>query len=89
MDSISQLRSGYSANASVSLSKARDVLIVPEGVVTFSGDSTYVYLLKDVKENQEFEKHPVKIGMSDGINIEVLEGLDTLSVVRGDIIRNK
>ena len=89
VDSISQLRSGYSANASVSLSKARDVLIVPEGVVTFSGDSTYVFLLKDVKENQEFEKHPVKIGMSDGINIEVLEGLDTLSVVRGDIIRNK
>lgn len=88
VDSISQLRSGYSANASVSLSKAKNVLTIPEGVVTFSGDSTFVYLLKtDKGENQEFEKHPIVTGTSDGINIEVIEGVDTLSVIRGDIIK--
>lgn len=87
VDSITKLRSGYSANASVALSKAKDVLVIPEGVVTFSGDSTFVYLLKsDIGESQQFEKHPVVTGVSDGINVQVIEGLDTLSNLRGDII---
>ena len=89
VDSISQLRSGYSANASVALSQARDVLTIPEGVVTFSGDSTFVFLLTSLEgEKQQFEKHPVITGISDGINIEVKEGVDTLSKIRGDIIKN-
>ena len=88
LDSISQLRSGYSANASVSLSKSNNVLTLPEGVVTFSGDSTFVYLLtSDSEEMQKFEKHPVITGNSEGINIEIIEGVDTLSKVRGDLIR--
>lgn len=90
VDSISELRSGYSANASVFLSKSKDVLIIPEGVVTFSGDSTYVYLLKEgVGDKQQFEKHPIITGSSDGINIEIVEGVDTLSQIRGDIIKKK
>ena len=90
LDSVSKLRSGYSANATVSLSHAKDVLIIPEGVVTFEGDSTFVYLLKpESGEMQEFEKHAIVTGMSDGINIQIKEGLDTLSRLRGDIIRNK
>lgn len=89
VDSISQLRSGYSANASVSLSKANDVMTIPEGIVTFSGDSTFVFLLTSLEgEKQKFEKHPVVTGISDGINIEVKEGVDTLSKLRGDIIKN-
>lgn len=90
VDSLSQLRSGYSANASVSLSHAKDVLIIPEGVVTFEGDSTFVFLLKsDTNEKQEFEKRSIQTGLSDGINVQVIEGLDTLSKVRGDLIRKK
>ena len=90
VDSVSDLRSGYSANAFVSLSNATEVMMVPEGVVVFSGDSTYVYVLKeDIGEEQQFEKRMVVTGMSDGINIEIKEGLDTLSLVRGDLIRKK
>lgn len=86
VDSISKLRSGYSANAAVSLSKAKNVLTIPEGVVTFSGDSAFVYILKsDIAEGQEFERRPITTGQSDGINIEVVEGVDTLTLIRGDI----
>lgn len=89
VDSISQLRSGYSANATVALSRVTDVLTLPEGVVTFSGDSTFVYLLTShERKKQEFEKHPVVTGLSDGINIEIKEGVDSLSKVRGDVIKN-
>ena len=90
VDSISQLRSGYSANASVSLRKTGDVLVIPEGVVSFSGDSTFVYLLtSEAGEKQEFDRHQILTGLSDGINIEVVEGLDTLSSIRGDLIKKK
>lgn len=89
VDSVSNLRSGYSANASVSLSKAVNVLTIPEGVVTFSGDSTYVYLLKSGEgTQQQFDKHPIITGTSDGINIQVMEGLDTTNLVRGEIIKH-
>ncbi|MCH5226006.1 MAG: efflux RND transporter periplasmic adaptor subunit [Muribaculaceae bacterium] len=89
-DSVSNLRAGYSANASVNLSKSKNVLTIPEGVVTFSGDSTFVFLLtSEPGADQTFDKTPIKTGASDGINIEVTQGLDTLSNVRGDIIKNK
>ena len=90
VDSLTQLRSGYSANASVSLSQVKNILTIPEGVVVFEGDSTFVYLLKpDTGDKQEFEKHAIHTGISDGINIQVIEGLDTLSKLKGDLIRNK
>ena len=90
LDSITQLRSGYSANATVSLSKSNNVLTIPEGVVTFSGDSTFVYILTSPPQQpQVFEKHPIVTGSSDGINIEVISGLDSLSNLRGDLVRNK
>ena len=90
VDSISQLRSGYSANATVSLSKANNVITLPESVITFSGDSTFVYLLTSGPDTpQQFEKIPVATGTSDGINIEITAGVDTLSQVRGELIKNK
>ena len=88
IDSISQLRSGYSANATVSLSQSKNVITIPEGTVTFEGDSTYVFVLVSEETEKKFEKKMIKTGNSDGINIEVIEGLDTLTLVRGDIIKN-
>ena len=34
-------------------------------------------------EEQTFDKHEVKIGLSDGINIELTEGVTAESKVRG------
>ena len=48
----------------------------------FSGDSTFVYLVKS-EDPQEFERHPVTIGLSDGIRIEVTEGLKENDKIRG------
>lgn len=89
VDSLSELRSGYSANAAVSLSRVKNILMIPEGVISFEGDSTFVYLLrKDNGDEQQFEKHPIVTGLSDGINIQIVEGVDSLSKIRGDLIKN-
>lgn len=82
------LRAGYSANATVILSRLDKVLTVPEGVVEFAGDSTFVYVLTDSTSGQQFERRPIMTGSSDGINIEVKEGIDSLVKVRGDAIKD-
>lgn len=87
IDSVSGLRAGYSANATVSLSKSSNVLTVPEGVVEFSGDSTFVFILTDSMPEQKFERVHVTTGASDGIKIEIKEGLDSIAKLRGDIVK--
>ncbi len=77
------IRAGYSANAEIVLKRAINVLTVPESCVTFEGDTAYVQLLKQEKPEQLFEKHRVKVGLSDGIKIEIQEGLTEKSKVRG------
>nr|WP_290427143.1 efflux RND transporter periplasmic adaptor subunit [Coprobacter tertius] len=85
------VRAGYSANAEIILDSRKDVLSIPESSVEFSGDSTFVYLLKDsISKPPVFKRHAVKVGLSDGINIQVLSGLNSKDKVRGNkIIANK
>ena len=66
------LRSGYSANADIVLEKRDSVLAVKESNVIFENDTPYVEMEKGI---QQFEKTPIVLGLSDGINVEVLSGL--------------
>ena len=77
------LRSGYGANAEIVLSRAMKAVSVPESALEFAGDSTFVYLLTDSVPRQQFERMPVTTGLSDGIRIEVKEGLTVGQKVRG------
>jgi HlyD family secretion protein len=77
------LRSGYSANAEIVLQTAKNVLTIPESAIEFSGDSTFVYLVKGQGEQKTYERHPVTIGISDGVNIEIKKGLSLKDIVRG------
>ena len=74
------IRSGYSANAELVLQSANQVLSVPESALEFIKDSTYVY-----RQNADgsFERVKVSTGMSDGINIEIKDGLKQGDKVRG------
>lgn len=82
------IRAGYSANAEIILDKSEDVLTIPESSVEFSGDTAFVYLVTN-QEPQEFKRTPIKLGLSDGIKIEVKEGLKVNDKIRGnEIIAN-
>ena len=78
-----QLRSGYSANAEIVLAQANHVLTVPESAIEFEGNNTYVYVIKGSGEQQTFERRRVVTGMSDGIHIEIKQGLTMKDKVRG------
>ena len=82
VDPAVTLRAGYSANATVILNSAKDVLTIPESVVEFSGDSTFVYCLVD-SVTQKYERTAITTGLGDGVNIEVKSGIDKDSRLRG------
>ena len=78
-----KIRAGYSANAEIVLSKVKNVLSVPESTIEFSGDSTFVYVVKGEGEKKTYERTLVTTGLSDGVNIEIKKGLSTKDKVRG------
>ena len=78
-----KIRSGYSANAEIVLAKADKVLTVPESAIEFSGDSTFVYIIKGEGKQKSYERTAVTTGLSDGVNIEIKKGLTTKDKVRG------
>ncbi|WP_299020077.1 efflux RND transporter periplasmic adaptor subunit [uncultured Photobacterium sp.] len=67
------VRSGFSATAKITLKKAESVTTIPERVLQFEGEEPGV-LVSDESE-QGFHTKPVVLGLSDGINVEVLSGL--------------
>lgn len=78
-----KIRSGYSANAEIVLEKANDVLCIPESAIEFSGDSTFVYIIKGEGENKTYERKPVVTGISDGLMIEIKSGVTAKDKIRG------
>lgn len=79
----SRIRSGYSANAEIVLARAESVLTVPESAIEFSGDSTFVYVLVGSPDKKQYERRPVTVGLSDGVNIEIKKGITDKDRVRG------
>jgi HlyD family secretion protein len=74
------LRAGYSANAEIAVREKHDVLLVPERLVTFADGKASVEVPgKDEKDPPV--KKEIKTGLSDGMNVEVAEGLTDKDLV--------
>jgi HlyD family secretion protein len=67
------LRAGYSANADVVVREKDNVLLVPERLVTFASGKSTVEI--PGVGDAEPTKREIKVGLSDGINVEVTDGL--------------
>ena len=78
-----KIRSGYSANAEIVLARADKVLTIPESAIEFSGDSTFVYVVKGDGKQKEYDRRHIETGLSDGVNIEIKKGLTAKDKVRG------
>lgn len=84
VDDSSELRSGYSANATILLAEVKDVLSLPESVVEFERDSTYVYVRTDTVPKPKFERRSIETGLSDGINVEIKKGIKKSDTIRAE-----
>ena len=66
------LRAGYSATADIVLEKRNNILAIKESNLQFDGEKTMVEVETG---EQQFETRMVKTGLSDGVDIEIVEGL--------------
>jgi HlyD family secretion protein len=72
------IRAGYSANAEVVLQEKDNVLTLPERLVHFTSQAATVEVLQD---GGDIAIQEIQIGLSDGINLEVVSGLTEKSRV--------
>ncbi len=72
------LRAGYSATVDLILREKTDITVLPERLVTFNDDGSEAWVeLPPRTPEAEPEKQVVKVGLSDGLNIEIVEGLES------------
>ena len=68
------VRAGYSANASIVLEEKKDVLAIKEALLQFDKETQKPFVEIETGEN-EFERKELELGVSDGIDVEVVSGL--------------
>jgi HlyD family secretion protein len=73
------LRAGFSANAEIAVREKKDVLLLPERLVTFADGKASVELPS--AGSAPPTKKEIKTGLSDGMNVEVAEGLKEKDLV--------
>ncbi len=68
------IRAGYSANASLVLEKKDSILVIPEALLQFDKETDKPYVELSVGD-QQWERKDIEIGISDGVNVEIISGL--------------
>jgi HlyD family secretion protein len=77
IEQASEIMLGMSADVEIVSQSAKDVLVIPIEAVQVIDGKKYVVLEEDVNEELEYTKatHQIITGITDGVNIEVKEGL--------------
>ena len=75
IEQSTKVRAGYSANAEIEVESKDSILVIKEALVQFNRitDNPYVEILQD---NNKYKKKNVKLGISDGIIVEILDGIE-------------
>ncbi len=68
------IRAGLSANASIILAKAENVLTIKEALIQYD-TKTQKPFIEVMVGDQKFERRDVELGVSDGIDVEVKSGV--------------
>ena len=74
VDASVKVRAGYSANAEIELEKKDSVMVIKESLLQFDRFTEEPFVEIETGEGQ-FKKQDVKTGLSDGINVEITEGV--------------
>ena len=69
------VRAGYSANGSLVINQRNDIMVIPESVLQFDRRTQQPYVEIEISD-QKFERKDITIGLSDGVKVEVLSGIE-------------
>ncbi|MBT2622961.1 MULTISPECIES: efflux RND transporter periplasmic adaptor subunit [Chryseobacterium] len=77
------IRAGFSANGEIVLNSQKNALLLDESLVQYEKSNGKDKSFVEVKQaDGKFKKVYVKLGASDGINVQVLSGIDKNSEVK-------
>lgn len=77
------IRAGFSANGEIVLNAQKNALLLDESLIQYEKQNGADVPFVEVKKaNGKFEKVFVKLGGSDGINVQILSGLDKNAEVK-------
>ena len=75
------VRAGYSANASIVANKKEDVLAISEALLQYDSKTKKPYVEIETS-SQKFERKNVKLGISDGVNAELISGVSKTDKIK-------
>jgi len=75
------IRAGLSANASIILDKVNDVLAIKEALVQYDPETKKPFVEVETGD-QEFERREIELGLSNGIFVEVKEGISKTDKIK-------
>ena len=75
------VRAGYSANASIVANKKEDVLAISEALLQYDSKTKKPYVEIETS-SQKFERKNVKLGISYGVNAELISGVSKTDKIK-------
>ena len=75
------VRAGYSANASIVANKKEDVLAISEALLQYDSKTKKPYVEIETS-SQKFERKNVMLGISDGVNAELISGVSKTDKIK-------
>ena len=75
LDDDTFVRAGYSANGALVVNSKTDIMVIPEAVLQFDRRTQEPYVEIEISD-QNFERRELETGLSDGIKVEVLSGVE-------------
>ena len=75
------IRAGYSANASIVSERKVDVIAISEALLQYDSKTKKPYVEIETS-NQKFKRQDVKLGISDGVNAELISGVSKTDKIR-------
>ena len=77
------IRAGFSANGEIVMSSKKNALLLDESLIQYEKKNGKDAPFVEVKQNDgKFKKVAVKLGASDGINVEILSGINKNAEVK-------
>jgi len=81
LDEDSFVRAGYSANGSLVVDNRQDIMVVAEALLQFDRRTQQPYVEIEISD-QNFERKDIEIGLSDGIKVEIISGIEMTDKIK-------
>jgi HlyD family secretion protein len=81
LDKNTFIRAGYSANGTLVVDNKQDIMVIAEALLQFDRRTSLPYVEVETS-SQNFERRDITIGLSNGIKVEILDGLDMTDKIK-------